>query len=157
MSFTVTMRGRRGRGLGTGPFISEMTARAGVAIGEAVRSGRGIVAERRLEEVPPSTEITPVDNPPMEASALDCGCLAKRGTEALVNLGMDPGSVSIADAIAECEADPAAFFSAIAGFFPDGAIPPCAWYESPTTRNKYLLIGTGALLLVAGGVYVARR
>lgn len=164
MSFTITSR-RSVRGLGTmSPFISARTVDAGMAIHEAVRSGRfnyeGLAigprtpgtdapSEPSYGGAPSSTTIAPDE--------LSCDCLAKRALEALVNVGADPDALgSIDDAVAECEADPDAFYAAVAGLFAGGEVPACAWYEERSKRNRYLAIGVGVAVVV-GGVAVAMR
>lgn len=156
MSFQVITTGRRPRGLGVNAFVSMETARAGEAIGEAVRMGRA--ATRPVVSsfiVPDSTDAPTFDAPPpTETSAgpetPDCACMARRATEALVNLGADPAELG--DAQSECEADPDAFYAAVAGFFADGVIPSCAWYEIPWKRNVALaggaVVGIGAIALL---------
>jgi hypothetical protein len=143
MSFQVITAGRRARGLGVNAFVSEETARAGVAIGEALRSGRAASRPMIADFIVPNSEEAPTfDSGPSETFAgaeLDCGCMAKRATEALINLGADPAELG--DAQAECEADPDAFYAAVAGFFANGEIPPCVWYEIPWKRNVVLGIG----------------
>lgn len=171
MSFVVSSASRRPRGLGTTPFMSAFTARAGEAIGTAMAARRatGLVDMRAqaseaglttAADVPEiDTSPREIDLPPEEEADLNCECLVKRGGEALVNLGMDASDVaaSYTDDVAACEEDPYAFFAATAGFFPDGAPPSCAWYELPTKRN--IAIGVGVAVALAGGValYMRRR
>ena len=175
MSFTIITQGRRPRGLGTGPFVGMMTERAGEAIGMAIATGRAAnvpdatinrsdvftdtdEAGRRPGEPGynsgPPVETDIPDEGGVDESELDCGCLAKRAHEALINLGMTEAETgSVGDIQAECEGDPALFYSAVSGFFPSG-IPACAWYES--TRNK--VIAAGVVLAVGGlGIYALRR
>lgn len=155
MSFKIITQSRRPRGLGTGPFISTITERAGVAIGESIRAGRA-TSMPRVTRAPSGGGM--LDTAPRETPAgseLDCGCLAKRATEALVHLGADPAELG--DAVAECEADPDAFFAAIAGFFPEGVVPACAWYEVPSKRNMVIGVGAAVGVVTILGLALRKR
>lgn len=156
MSFTVSTR--RPRGLGASPFISTLTVDAGAAIHEAVRSGRFNSEAFTPTVTPGAPDYGSAPSATSPGSDLSCDCLAKRALEALVNVGADPSTLgSLGDAIAECEADPDAFYATIAGFFPGGEVPECAWYEERTKRNYAIAAGAAVLLLGVGGVALVRR
>lgn len=157
MSFTITTR--RPRGLGVmSPFVSTLTVDAGVAIHDAVRAGRFNSEALTPTVTPGEPSYGGAPSSTVPGSDLSCDCLAKRAREALVNVGADPELLgSLSDAIAECEADPDAFYATIASFFPGGEVPECAWYEERTKRNRALLAGAVVLLVGVGGVALARR